>query len=50
MGLYEQIGLCGLSDLAWEIVTDAHELDLLIEMKRDRKSFVQISSAFRRFI
>jgi len=47
--LYEYLGLCGLSDLAWEIVRDPHELDLLIEMKRDGKSLREIFSAFRRF-
>ncbi len=47
--LYKHLGLCGLSDLAWNIVRDPDELALLIEMKRDGKSLVEISSAFRRF-
>lgn len=47
--LYEHLGLCGLSDLTWQIVGDSDDLELLIQMKRDGKSPVQISSAFRRF-
>ncbi len=46
---YRHLGLCGLSDLAWDIVSDPDELSTLIEMKQNGKSLVEISSAFRGF-
>ncbi len=47
--LYEHLGICGLSDLKWEIVSDPDELQLLIQLKRGGKSPFEISSAFRRY-
>lgn len=44
---YEYLRLCGLSDLAWEIVGDPDDLSLLIDMKRDGKSPLEVSCAFR---
>lgn len=44
---FQYLGLCGLTDLSWDIVRDPEELSTLIEMKQDGKSFVEISSAFR---
>lgn len=45
---YHLLGRCGLSDLAWEIIADPRELDLLIQMHRDGKLTEEIWTAFRR--
>ena len=47
---YHFLRLCGLSDLAWEIVGDATDLSLLIDMKRNGKSDVEIARAFRQYV
>lgn len=45
---FQHLGLCGLTDLSWDIVSNPDDLSMLIEMKQNGKSFVEISSAFRR--
>ena len=45
--LYETIGLYGLQDLAWEIISSPDDLERLIAMQKSGRSPVQISSAFR---
>jgi hypothetical protein len=49
LGLYGTLLLCGLSDLALDILGDPDDLELLIEMTGEAKSAFEISSAFRRF-
>jgi hypothetical protein len=46
--LYQDLRRWGLSDLAWDIISNPDDLALLILLKREGKSPVEVSYSLRR--